>query len=540
MVAALIEGATDAQLAAFKAALIAELGEAGYYALLGSYANFREVYRRDFVAGVHDLFEWRDGQSPAPYQEDILALFSEGGKTAVQSLHGVGKTAVMSWVTILFALTRDGEDWKMPITASAWRQLKYYLFPEIRKWAQRIKWEKVGRAPLNEKKELLRLSLSLSTGEAMAVASDNAGLIEGAHADKMAYLFDEAKLIPAATFDAAEGAFSGAGARPGLEASALAASTPGDPAGRFYDICRGAPGFEKWKRRRITLDEAIRAGRVNPEWVEEMAGAWGRDSAIFINKVVGEFAAQDETSVIALAWIEEAQRLWAAEYSYRDPDGRPIPGAGLDPERIGELTGLALDVADGGGDLNVLAPEFGGNVIGRPHAWNPPPNDQVNTAKQVAQVLDAHGKKGIVQPIIDGIGVGSGVVSLLESWGYKPISFIAGETKSIAHIKDRSGKLKFLNARSAAWWNARERLNPKTGDGIALPNIPELTQDLTTPKWTEVAGAKIKIEAKEEIKKRLEGRAGVVSTKRRSTDYGDAVIMLLFAPMIRKRKAKTW
>lgn len=527
---------TDAELAAFKASLIAELGEAGYYALLGSYANFKEVYRRDFVAGVHDIFDWGDdGDKPTEYQDEILSLVSEGGKTVVQSLHGAGKTAIMSWVTILFALTRDGDDWKMPITASAWRQLKFYLFPEIRKWAQRIKWEKIGRAPFDERKELLRLSLSLSTGEAMAVASDNAGLIEGAHADKMAYLFDEAKLIPASTFDSAEGAFSNAGLGK-REAMALAASTPGDPAGRFYDLCRSAPGFEKWKRRRISLDETIKAGRVNPEWVDEMAAAWGRESAIFINKVLGDFAAQDETAVIPLSWVEEAQRAYL-EYCYHDANGRPIPGASLDPELAGELTGLAADISDGGGDLTVIAPEFGGKVIGRPYAFSPPPNDIIGTAEKIAKVIDAHGKKGIVKPVIDGTGVGSGVGSWLEREGYKPIIFIASAKTD---VKDRSKKFGFPNQRSAAIWNCRERLNPKTGDAIALPPIAELTQDLTTPKWKEVAGAKIAVESKDEIKKRLEGRTGGVSARRRSTDYGDAIVMLLFAPMIKRRQAKSW
>jgi hypothetical protein len=531
----------EAQLNAFKQTLIHELGEAGYYALIGSYVNFKEVYQKDFIAAAHDIFVWRDGESPTEYQDDILGMVSEGGKTAVQSLHGVGKTTVMSWLVLIFALTRDGDpehDWKMPITASAWRQLKFYLFPEVKKWAQRLRWDKIGRVPFNERKELLRLSLSLTSGEAMAVASDNAGLIEGAHADKMAYLFDEAKLIPAATFDAAEGAFSSANPAKGREAWACAASTPGDPSGRFYDICRRAPGFEKWKIRRITLDEALRAGTINPEWVEEMANAWGRDSSIFINKVLGDFAAQDETAVIPLAWVEEAQRIWAADYAVSDETGRPIAGGGLDPEKIGELTGLALDVSDGGGDLNVLAPLFGDNVVGRPHAWFPPPNDHVNTARQVANVLDAHGKKGVVQPIVDGIGVGSGIVALLKNWGYKPISFIASERTD---LKDASKKLGFLNQRSAAIWNCRERLNPKSGDNIALPPIPELTQDLTTPKWKEIAGAKIAVESKVEIKKRLEGRTQAgASTRRRSTDYGDAVVMLLFAPLVKKRKPKTW
>jgi hypothetical protein len=71
--------------------------------------------------------------------------------------------------------------------------------------------------------ELMTLSLKLSTGEAFAVASDDNEMIEGAHADSLEYIFDEAKAIKSETFDSAEGALSGGDA---TEAYALAVSTP--------------------------------------------------------------------------------------------------------------------------------------------------------------------------------------------------------------------------------------------------------------------------------------------------------------------------
>ncbi len=77
----------------------------------------------------------------------------------------------------------------------------------------------------------------------------------------------------------------------------------------------------------------------------------------------------------------------------------------------------------------------------------------------------------------------------------------------------------------------RELLNPENGSLIALPPIPELIGDLTTPKWAEVAGGKIKVESKEDIKKRNDGR---------STDYGDAVVMAFAAEAIGKRRAMSW
>jgi len=44
-------------------------------------------------------------------------------------------TAMAAWVILWFALTREAEgtDWKIPVTASAWRQLSKFLMPELHK-----------------------------------------------------------------------------------------------------------------------------------------------------------------------------------------------------------------------------------------------------------------------------------------------------------------------------------------------------------------------------------------------------------------------
>jgi hypothetical protein len=112
------------------------------------------------------------------------------------------------------------------ITAGVWRQLEHYLWPEIHKWARRLRWDVLGRPPLNERTELLALNLKLRHGAAFAVASDQPSLIEGVHADSVLYVFDESKSIPAGLFDAAEGAFSAARADGLPEALAIAQSTP--------------------------------------------------------------------------------------------------------------------------------------------------------------------------------------------------------------------------------------------------------------------------------------------------------------------------
>ena len=143
-----------------------------------------------------------------------------------RSLHGAGKTTAVALAVLWFATTRDaaGVSWKCLTTAGAWRQLEQFLWPEIHTWARRIRWDADGPRPVHARRSFCS-SNSISTfGSAFAVASDDPANIEGAHADSILYVFDEAKAIADATFDAAEGAFSGPG-----EALGLACSTPGEP-----------------------------------------------------------------------------------------------------------------------------------------------------------------------------------------------------------------------------------------------------------------------------------------------------------------------
>src|SRR6185312_2888777 len=118
------------------------------------------------------------------------------------------------------------------------------------------------------------------------------------------------KAIPGATFDAAEGAFANAGSDTVSEALAFAVSTPGEPQGRFYDIHARKPGYEDWFVWHVTLEDTIQAGRVSREWAEQRKRQWGEDSAVYQNRVLGEFASSEEDGVIPLGWIERANERW--------------------------------------------------------------------------------------------------------------------------------------------------------------------------------------------------------------------------------------
>lgn len=462
------------------------------------------------------------GQDPGltDYQRECMGKLVDEKRIAVRGPHGLGKTASNALLVIWFAITRDdaGVDWKAITTAGAWRQLEFYLWPEIRKWAGCLDWAKLGMRPWKFKRELMTLSLKLKHGEGFAVASSDHEKIEGAHADSVLFIFDESKAIRAEVFNAAEGAFSAAGGKDevpadvepvggdgaslaesgrALEALVVATSTPGEPSGTFYDIHTHKPGYEDWWTRHVTLDEVVAAKRVSPAWAKQRALQWGEESALYANRVLGEFHSSAADSVIPLAWAEAAVERW---YIWSKQGRR----------KRSRTRVLGVDVALGGADMTAIATRRG-VVCEKVERLNTA--DTIKAAAQVSIRMD-----GNDESVVDTIGVGAGVVDQLRLLGVTVRTFIANAK---SYRRDRTGDREFVNRRAEIWWLMRERLDPAFNPEICLPDDALLIAELTAPRWKEVGGGKIQVEAKEDIKKRLGGR---------STDTADAVLQTWASP----------
>lgn len=458
-----------------------------------------EHYMHDAAAWAQDHIDWPEGETLAPYQADTLRQIVPRKRVAVRGPHGLGKSTMMAITVLWFACTREaaGRDWKVITTASVWRQLSVYLWPEIHKWAARLKWKLIGREPFN-RNELLALNLKLRHGAATAVASNVPERIEGAHADSILYVLDEAKIIPPGTWDAIEGALSNDGVDGGKEAYIVAMSTPGPPAGRFYQIHKRESGYEDWCPRHVTLDEAIDARRISQEWADQRRHQWGENSALYQGRVLGNFHADDEQSVIPLAWLEAAIERW----HQWDADGRPMP-----EEPVKGWVGI--DVGRGG-DETVLAKRLGPALI-----------LSANRSRDTMTTAALAQSTGL-RPIVDVIGVGAGVYDRLKEIGAKPLAY-TGSGKST--LRDRSRQFGFVNVRSAAYWRLRELLDPDQEPNLALPPDDLMLSDLTTPQWEVTTGdpPKIKITNKDVVVEKLG----------RSPDRGDAVVMALWADAVR-------
>lgn len=349
----------------------------------------------------------------------------------------------------------------------------------------------------------MKTGIQLRYGAAVAANPRVSARIEGGHAAQFLYVFDEAKLIPATTWDSAEGsAASSTGTR---ELRWLAQSSGGDADGRFYEISMGrVPG---WWVRHVTRDETIAAGRMNPAWATRMRELWGETSPAYQNHVLGNFASSGgANTVIRLSDVERAFERWRE----MDRTGRmPPPGSPL-------VFGVDVGTGNLGRDPATVARRYGSAItVIDVHRFS-----ERYPEMQLAGIVAGHLTAGGVA-VVDAVGQGAGVVSRLREQHKPVVAFVAGAGST---AKDSSGSFGFVNQRAEAWWRLREMLADPESE-IALPPDPILLGELTAPGWKTTSNGRIQVESKDEIAKRL----GKLESRKAldeggSTNRADAVV----------------
>jgi len=477
-----------------------------------TFAERKRHYWEDeggIVAFVQDIL----GATPHDYQERILLAVQKHRRVAVKSLRGVGKTTTASWVLLWLITCAPGET-KCITTASVWEQLKSYLWAEIRKWALKGDWEHLG-IQMRDGRELLDMGIKLDRGQrtAFATSPGKPERIEGAHAETLLYVLDEAKIIPDAIFDAIEGAFS----TKGTNAFVLTISTPGAPLGRFYDIHRKKTGLTNWYPISVTYEDALAAGTIDLEHAESMKNLWGEESPLYKNHFLGEFADSSDFGIIRLSWLEAANKRW---HEFQAADIL----SSLDPKEIREITTYGIDPADTGMDMTAIA-----RFVGRYCDLLEYHNKEV---METIPLIEKHTKPDERIPIgFDGIGVGAGAYQTLRNMRYK-IKNLKASARAVDRVgqplRDSTGTMKFLNMRIGMYWALREALDPNAPAyaELALPPDDRLLQDLIIPEYTDNLGVYRFAEDKKKLREKLGNR---------SPDGGDAVAMAWWMQSMKTR-----
>lgn len=484
----------------------------------------REFYRQEPALFAQDILK----MEMTGYQQHALNCLRDHRRVSIRAPHGAGKTTLAAAAVLWFVTTHD--NCKVPTTASAWRQLIEFLWPEIHRWALKADWDRIG-VKVRPGKELMSQRLAVSsTSVAFAISSNDEAKVEGAHAPNILYVLDEAKAIVPPIWDAIEGALSTG------NTYALCISTPGPSVGRFYDIQMRKPGYEDWHVLHIKLIEAIKAGRIDEGWARQRAKAWGEESIMYRRRVLGEFAEEQGETVIPLTWIEAAQDRWRE----KDFRCRTLIREGKTPEEAeqevwGPRIAVGVDPARMGTDKTAYAIRHGD----REHK-NGQYTHGINirevqlTVQQDLMATAGHTVKlsgsSMSDVYIDVIGLGAGVFDRLrELWqlkeyqpGRKHCPATSVNVSVGTKFTDKTGELYFSQLRDYLWWHLRELLENGEQNGIALPPDETLTADLVTPTWGTTSSGRIKIESKDDMRKRLG----------RSPDAADAVMLALYPDQV--------
>ncbi len=410
------------------------------------------------------------GATPQKWQGEALDAIAAHDKVAIKSGHGVGKTAFEAWVTLWWLLTHY--PCKVAVTANSAHQLSDVLWTEIDRWARNM--PKAFKDLLEFKSDKIALK---GAPDSFAVARtsrrENPESLAGFHSPHMLFVVEEASGVPNVIFETASGALSTPGAK------IIMCGNPTRSDGYFYDAFHA--DREKWHCITVSCEDGE---YVDPKFIGDMAEKYGEASNVFRVRVLGEFPTQSDDVLLPLHLVEDATK--------RDVEAGPTT-----PVVWG------LDVARFGSDRSALAKRQGNVLVEPIKTWQN--KDLMELAGIVLAEHDAVPYSMRPQAIyIDAIGLGAGLADRLRELDLPAVAVAVSETAS---LKDRFNRL-----RDELFWSAREWFEARD---CHMPEDDTLIAELTGIRYKYLSSGKLKIEGKDEMKKRGQ----------RSPDTADAFVL---------------
>lgn len=442
------------------------------------------ILAEDLASFAHDplgfvkyAFAWgaegttlEDWHGPDQWQSQVLREIGEGmrvkGKvrTATSSGKGIGKSCVVSWL-ILWGIATH-EHTRGVVTANTETQLRTKTWPELSKWYHLM------IPPLRALFKLEATSIhSTQIGadktwriDAIPWSANNVEAFAGLHnqGKRIVVIFDEASAIADAIWDTTDGIMTDRD----TEVLWGAFGNPTQATGRFRE-CWGK-FREFWQTRKI---DSRTAAVTDKEELEGLVRAYGIDHDYVRVYVRGEFPKASSMQFFPSDAIEEAMA--------REPQCF-----------MWEPMIMGVDVARFGDDQSVIAFRRGRDACSV--KWETYRGvDTMTLASEVARLMDREHADAV---FVDGVGIGAGVVDRLRQMKRKVFDVQAG-AKPSGILFDEPIKVK--NKRGEMY--AALRLWMKGG---AMPDDPELEEEMNGVLYGYDADGATVIERKEDAKKR--------------------------------------
>ncbi|MDD3029776.1 MAG: DEAD/DEAH box helicase family protein [Alphaproteobacteria bacterium] len=458
-----------------------------------AFRRVQKKYKNDPVAFGRELLHFDADENQARVMMDV----ADYNRITVRSGQGVGKTALMS-IIILWFLTCYPYA-RVVCTAPTRQQLHDVLWSEIEKWRAKspllsaiLKWTKTYVYMSGYEKRWFAVARTATKPENM----------QGFHEDNMLFVIDEASGVSEPIMEAVLGTLSGPNNK------LLMCGNPTQTRGTFYDSHTRDKSV--YQSHHISSRDCP---RTNKENIAAMERKYGKHSNFIRVRVDGEFPLQEDDVFIPLSLLEASVQT---QFALK----RPI--------RID----IGCDVARFGDDKTVIAYKINENVTIHLKING---QDLMKTADKIIELgvdlIRQYKYTGTIMVRIDDGGVGGGVTDRLRqikkanqkrfAWmEVLPVQF----GRRIKHAYYYDSTTFMLGVIKSMLSTVDEEGNPKAVD-LILPNDADLIAQLSTRKYEMTENSKLRVESKDEVKKRI----GV------SPDEADCVMLLCVPAMARGR-----
>lgn len=408
-------------------------------------------------------------------QDKIFDAISQYDNVAVKSAHALSKSYTFSRAGLWFLSCFPPAI--VIATAPTDRQVEHIFWSEVTKaYSQANKY--IGGQIL---KKLLRIREDWYM-LAFKSRDYDPSYFQGFHAPNVMIIMDEASGIARPIWDAVEGL------KVGNIVKHLVGGQPFDSSSAFADCFRD-PTWHKihlsgYDSPNITGECNI-PGLMTKEWMDDKKRKWGEDSVLFTVRGLGEFPEASEDTLITLAQIHKAIE--------RECEIQQPFVMGIDVGRYGDDSSVFTITDSYNNEIRVVE-----------HTKR----DTMAIAGIAKQLI---GQYNIILTGVDVIGIGAGVYDRLIETGEKAIAVNVSNApeKYLTDEKPES----FQNLRAQLYWLYKSIIND-----IKILDEGRTVEDLSDLHFKIQSNGKIKMESKEEMKKR----------RKRSPDFADSRIIALY------------
>ncbi len=397
-----------------------------------------------------------------------LPLGSPAIRLAISSGHGIGKTALVSWLILWFISTRPRP--QIVVTANTQSQLTTKTWRELAKWQQMAIHGDWFIYTATQLKLFDRKETWFATAVPWSAA--NASAFAGTHEEHVLVVFDEASEIHDIIWETTEGAMTTPGAM------WFAFGNPTSNTGRFRQCW--TKFRKRWIRDQVDSRDAMMADKNQlQEWIED----YGIDSDFCKVRIRGMFPSAGTKQFIGSDVVQGA-----IDRGYKEINGLPNKhyiNPRQVPARVPKIMGV--DVGSYGGAKTIIGLRHGPVML--PKVINLQDANHNVIAGYIGKYINEW-EPDIV--FIDATGYGHGVWLLLVQNGYDQVIPIYWGDRTMV-----MEPLTYYNPRVEIWHRMAKWL-----ESGSIPDNNELFEDLIGPMLNFDIGMRMRLESKDDMSKR--------------------------------------